>query len=458
MQNGEVKFTLKGKLEEWIEEGRKEKWFNEGWLNGNLYSQKEGGSTYNHGKLAFHKPKLVNIQAVYNENVDPIEAPINIWVKPTNKCDHGCNFCSYGHRTACPVTETMGMKDELTREKFMEFIDDCHYLGVKSFTFTGGGESTIHPNIVEALEKTYEYGIGVSMITHGGHLSGRKAELMHNADWLRVSLSETDPTSFRKVRHKSKGTFDTVVRNIENFSKNKKPSCYFGINYIIHEEITNKLYNDVKFFKDLGVDYVKFTPAYGAFPEKYMNEKLNLGTKDNPIDLQKRTRENSKLKEAKKEAGLNEYTDRDYWNYHGPYLRDYLEQISDAREDFQSDKFKVFDTILNDFMKSSNIERPTTKCPIMQTVPTLGADGGLYFCHDKTYAENGKYGNIYDMRFRDLWEHPETRRKMRELNPQCNCRHHCTYDDRNISALQMIGDLDNLDRYQPASQEHKNYP
>ena len=421
----------------------------------NFYADTKAVHVFSPSKMAFHKDKLVNIKEVFDGKSDTPMAPINMWVKPTNICDHACSYCSYCFGTDTPVVETIQHGDQLKREVMLGFIDDCGEMGVKSLTYTGGGESLVYPHITECFEKTLDLGIELSAITNGQTMEGKKAELLGKAAWVRVSLSETDPIRFKKERFRNKDTFNQLINNIKNFVKTKNSECKFGINYVINRGCADHIYNDVRFFKSLGVDYVKFTPAYGIRDETELFEiKI-------PGSTKVRFRENKKLMEVRREEGTGKYTFQDYMDYHGPYKDKYLEQINMAREDFQDNAvegFKVQSTIETDFSSTSTDERPVTRCPIIQIVPTLGADGGIYPCHDKTYMEGAQLGNINDMRFKDIWKSPKVLNIMRNLNPKVSCRHHCSYDQRNLLAEDMMANINKIDSFKPESNLHANFP
>lgn len=360
---------------------------------------------YNRSKLAFHKEKL---EAVSKGKITP---PVYVRIKPTNKCNHACYYCSYIPDNECPVSETINFKDEIPREKMLEILSDFKEMGVKAVTYSGGGEPLIYPFIEEIMEKTLEYGIDLSIITNGQELKGKKAEILKNAKWVRISSGESDPETFVKTRKRPEIMFFKLQENIRNFAKIKDPDCEFGINFVVQKENAGKVYDSVKYFKELGVNHIKITPCWMP----------------------------------------------DFLNYHKPFNASVIEQIEKARKDFQDETFSVYDTYENDFKLTGLSERKYAKCFIMQIIPVIGADSVVYFCHDKTYAKNGMLGSIKDKSFKELWFSKEAAKIFKEFNPMEECKHHCTYDSRNLSIMEMIKDLKNIDKYKPDSNRHKNF-
>lgn len=362
-------------------------------------------NVYNTSKLAFHPEKITSLA---NQR---ITAPIYVRIKPTNKCNHGCSYCSYAPNNECPVSEIINMKDEIPKSKLLEILDDFKEIGVKAVTYSGGGEPLIYPNISEIMKKTLDSEIDLSIITNGQKLSGEKAEILKNSKWVRVSSSENDAKIFSEIRKRPESWFYSLVNNIKNFAKIKNPDCELGINYVVYNDNFDRVYNSAKFFMGLGVNHIKFTPVY------------------NP----------------------------NFEEYHNPIKDKVMSQIEKARTEFSNPNFTIYDTYQNDFELTGLSKRSYPKCYINQIIPVIGADSIVYFCHDKTYTKNGALGSIKDMSFKELWFSKESKEKFDNFDPRISCKHHCTYDSRNILTGKMIKDPTNIKSYQPESDKHKNF-
>lgn len=361
---------------------------------------------YNTSKLAFHKNKLEDLAK------GAISPPIYVRIKPTNNCDHRCSYCSYSPDNECTVSETINLKDEIPREKMLEILEDFKEMGVLALTYSGGGEPLIYPHIPEILKKTLEYGIDLSIITNGQKLKNEKTELLKNAKWVRVSASECDAKTFTETRGRPESWFYELKENLMNFAKIKNPDCEFGINFVVHKGNADKIYDSVEYFRDIGTNHIKITPCWRT----------------------------------------------DFLEYHKPIMDSCLEQIAKARQDFSGKNFTVYDTYENDFKLTGINERKYSKCFVMQIIPVIGADSVVYFCHDKTYSKNGSLGSIKNKRFKELWFSEEASKIFKEFNPIESCRHHCTYDSRNLLAIEMLKNLNNIDKYKPENDEHRNFP
>ena len=352
-------------------------------------------------KIVWHPEKL---KSFLNGKVT---APLYVRIKPTNLCDHNCFYCSYDPEAKSRniLSEGFNRNDEIPREKMMEILKDFKEMGVKAITFSGGGEPLIYPYIEETMEKCLEYGIDLSIITNGQKLNGRKAELLAKAKWVRISLDTCTPETFEKSRNRPQKWFQELTENMKNFAKIKNKNCEFGINFVVHHLNWQEVYDAAKFFKEIGLNHVKFTPRWIEGREKWLE-------------------------------------------YHEPFKEKVIEQIKRAKKELVDDKFDIFDTYENDFLFTGNPERNYNRCFIMQTIPVIGADSKVYFCHDKTYTNHGLLGSIKDKSFKELWFSKEAAEIFKNFNPKVCCKHHCTYDTRNIfisDALSCFG-------------EHINFP
>lgn len=353
-----------------------------------MITQRYGGF-----KILWHQQKLKDLLE------GKVSAPIYVRVKPTNKCNHHCSFCSYDPKTG-DKTIRDGMNDrraEIPKDKMMEVLSDLSDIEVKAVTYSGGGEPLMYPYINEAMRKTLEYGINLSIITNGQNLNEKSAEILTNSHWTRISANASDAKSFRKIRAVPESWFYELEKNIADFARKKSSKCELGINFVVQIENADQIYRSVEYFRNLGVNHIKITPMWN----------------------------------------------QDFLRYHLPIKERVLEQVKKARDDFSDDKFIVYDTYENDFSLSSVSERKYTRCYIMQTVPVIGADCKVYFCHDKAYSTEGTLGSIEEKSFKDLWFSEESARIFETFNPKESCRHHCANDSKNVllnKAIDCYGD------------------
>jgi wyosine [tRNA(Phe)-imidazoG37] synthetase (radical SAM superfamily) len=339
---------------------------------------------YSNKKIVWHPDKLKSFLK------KEISAPIYVRVKPTNICNHHCYYCAYD--TKNPLVINSGRKDQIPYEKMMELLSDFREMGVKAVTYSGGGEPLTYPHIEEVLEKTIEYGIDLSMITNGQLIKGRVAELLKNAKWIRVSIDACDAKTFGETRRVPEEWFDELVNNLKNFASGKPASCILGVNFVVQEKNFDKVYDAIKLFRNIGVDNIKISPRHI------------------PDGSQK---------------------------YHEPFKKSVAEQIQKAKEEIKG--IDIHDDYENGIRLSMANDRNYQRCYIMQTIPAIGADMNVYFCHDKAWQGIGILGSIKNISFRELWFSNDAKKIFENFNPQAECRHHCTNDTKNTEINDYLG-------------------
>lgn len=353
----------------------------------------------------FHHPEKLN------SFLDgKVVTPIYVRVKPTNRCNHNCYYCAYDSEN--PNVQQFGRRDEIPNSKLMEILDDFRDMKVKAVTYSGGGEPLIHPDIVGILKRTLKYVIDMSMITNGQKLDGERAELLKSAKWVRVSLDSCNAKTFFDTRRRPESWFYELIKNIKNFAQIKDKDCRLGINFVVQEKNFNEVYDSIKLFRDLGVDNIKICPRH-----------------------------------------IIESSQK----YHEPFRETVIEQIKRAKEDIKS--VDIYDDYDNGIRLSMENERQYSRCYIMQTIPAIGADQNVYFCHDKAWIgkENGVLGSIKDQSFKQLWFSKETAEKFANFNPMQECGHHCTNNAKNKVIGMFLENPSCAQEFKNEDDMHKNF-
>lgn len=342
-------------------------------INSNKYSDK---------KIIWFPEKMKSFKD------DFVKPPIYVRIKPLNRCNHKCFFCVYNYDYS-GMHDNVKTQDILSKDKIVEILDDFKDMGVKAVTYSGGGEPLLHPDIIDILKKTKDNGIDLSMITNAQLLNGDKSKELYDSKWVRISSDYFNSKLFNKSRKLPEKKFFDVVNNIENFISNKNKKCNVSINYVITKMNYDKIYEAVEFYKQLKIDNIRLSPVWT----------------------------------------------NDFMEYHKIIKDSVIEQIKNARKDFQDENYKVYDSynITEDITK-----RHYTKCFVMQTIPAIGADGNVYTCHNKAYDKDGIIGNINDKRFKDMWFSDKTKEFFNSFNPQVMCNHQCANDSKNVFIHEMI--------------------
>jgi MoaA/NifB/PqqE/SkfB family radical SAM enzyme len=341
--------------------------------------------------------KIFNFPAKIQSFVEGnITAPLYVRIKPINLCNHGCFFCVYstGFRTKdggeeehiiSGMHEDMREEDIIPTKKMLEILEDLAAMGTKAVTYSGGGEPLMHPDIVQIMQKTLDLGLDLSIITNGQNLAKDRAEVLKHAKWVRVSMDYSNGHQMKRFRNVSEKSFDSIIKNIRSFSSIKNSECDLAVNYIVHKNNYKGLFDFTKLLKESGVENVRYSPMYVE----------------------------------------------NFYDYHQE-IREEVEAELTKISELIDEKFTV-NTTYNITPGSSHSKfRSYSNCYIMQTVPVIGADLGVYACHNKAYDGTGLIGTLKESSFKELWFSAETKHYMQNFNAKHKCMHECSNDRKNI--------------------------
>lgn len=212
-------------------------------------------------KLFWHIDEIKQIK-----DTGTTDAPVNVEIDLSNRCSHGCSWCHFAYtHTRGPL---VGKRDKpvghidggdlMDEQLAYRLLDQLAQAGVKSITWTGGGEPTLHP----LFDKIVWYADGLrfdqGLYTHGGHMSQERANLVKKyLTFVYVSLDECNAEDFAE----SKGVkrFDHVLSGIRNLVS-AEGKATVGIGFLLHRGNYSKVDDMVTLGKSLGVDYMQFRP------------------------------------------------------------------------------------------------------------------------------------------------------------------------------------------------------
>jgi MoaA/NifB/PqqE/SkfB family radical SAM enzyme len=310
---------------------------------------------------AYNDYKIINfpdkIQAFRHGR---ITAPIYVRIKPTNRCNHGCSWCTYSDGTKRPLDHGKGEhlqtgmhsamreRDMMPIGKALELLGDLYDMGTHAVTFSGGGEPLMHPEIVAMLNRCAALGIDYSIITNGQILRGDRATALLPARWVRVSMDYTNAEQMAKSRNTALGMFGDVMANLMDFAGIKPATCDLGVNFIVTRENHNGLVEFARTLRTVGVENVRFSPVYV----------------------------------------------RGFREYHAPIAESVRRQLQEAQA-LCHGGFSINTTYDIDSPGKQPV-RPFTRCLYAQTVPVVGADLNVYPCHNTAYSAAHVIGSIAD--------------------------------------------------------------
>jgi len=342
---------------------------------------------YSGFKIANHPAKLQSFRE------EKIVAPLYCRIKPTNRCQMACEWCVY-QSSFSGMHELAGNKDgwkkmkpqdidEIPTPKLLEIIQDLGDMGVKAVTFSGGGEPLLHPGLCDAMRLCLKLGINYSIITNGQALNGARADLLASAAWVRVSIDYANAEQMKSSRGTNDRAYEMVMENLTAFSKIKQPDCELSINWIVTLENHRSLFESALKLKACGVNNIRFSPVWRP----------------------------------------------DFVAYHAPLVGVVEKQMQTLRL-LQTDDFKVYSSYnLTDAQHGKT--RNHHRCYFLQITPSIGADLGVYGCHNVSYSKHGLLGSLKNQSFKTFWFSEDAKKAMEALDPIKVCGHQCAAHHKN---------------------------
>ena len=175
--------------------------------------------------------------------------PITCEIDPSNACNLNCSFCMY-------AKYLKRNRDILPWETYRNLLTELKILGVKSITFTGGGEPLMNPRFDNMVMKAYSLGFKIGLITNGTLLNEVKS--LYHFEFIRVSLDAYDEESYFKI--KGKNLFNKIIRNIKEAANSGKTDI--GVSYVVCKENVNGIQEIQETLKGSGIKYIQFKPAW----------------------------------------------------------------------------------------------------------------------------------------------------------------------------------------------------
>ncbi len=280
-------------------------------------------------------------------------SPITVELDMTNICNHRCPECSgwyFRNRT----------RDYLPNGLAKNIIRQLAKAKVRGLIFTGGGEPLCNPYTPEVVSMAKGLGLDVGFITNGSLLNEKNIEiLLKSCTWIRISLDAANKETFKKVHGMNGSMFNKIVDNIRLLVRLKSEldsSATIGVGYLTCDYTVSKMFEMVKFSKDLGVNYLQFRPMQMHNNGNFIYHKTDI---------------NKRIHKC-----LGESTD----------------------------KFNVvYSKHKYDMMGEENYGRNYDKCYGHQFATVISADGKMYVCCHTRGNEKYCIGDLRKNTFNEIW-------------------------------------------------------
>lgn len=331
--------------------------------------------------------------------------PISCWIAPTDVCNHKCSFCSVGERVG----------DSLRFTQITEFLSQLTEIGLKSVTFSGGGNPLLYKcresgkTLEDCIRFANSIGLEVALITNG------------------MPLKEWDG----ETGHRDEGSTRTRFTVVRNSWKNLSPEaldmltwCRISMSGLDHNHKEQEVYVP---------DFDQSKTALGfswIMSDSYQEDGHKHGWVSTPEDV----KDGDPLNPAKGHINAEdrlpwiESEIRKYVEKHNPR---YVRLLANCLE---PKLIKYRHRILEDMalridpkrvFSQNKPPRQPSKCFKVLTRPCLNACGGVFACDSVVLNQsaNHQFKNIWKIcewnEIRDVFDNPSKYNMPDGICPGC---------------------------------------
>jgi radical SAM protein with 4Fe4S-binding SPASM domain len=300
-------------------------------------------------KLLRHSDRVEKMLA--GETVYPVSVEIDL----ANVCNHKCPWCSYnGFRQENWV--------QFPDSRILSLIDELADVGVKSITFTGGGEPLVHRIAAEVFTHTHSRGIQFGLVTNGRRLENGVLAALKPAVFVRVSLDAGTTQTHQLLHGTALPEFDRILKNMANLRTVAGPSLTIGASFCVFDINLQEIDEAARKVKEAGGNYLEVRPV---FPTDWRG-----GGFTNPLTV-----------------GHVELAER---------------SLEFTKKQYDGDGFRTIGMI-HRFDQVTDRSKPYTKCQIGPLTTVINADGFIYHCCQQRGMPDFRAGSVLEKPFKDVW-------------------------------------------------------
>lgn len=309
--------------------------------------------------------------------------PVSVEMDLSNTCPHDCPFCSFG------TSESKGYRQQnwvqFDTSRAVRLMDELSEVGVKSITFTGGGEPLVHRDAAAILEKAASLGIEFGVVSNGFNLKGPAQRVIaKHSTFLRVSLDAGTPETHQFTHGTPFQQFNQILANIRATRELAGDRLTIGASFCVMDQNWKEIYAGAKSVKDAGGNYLEVRPT---FPTDWRGDGWGNALSPENID-------GAKI------------------------------ELEHARQHLQDERFQVIG-LIDRFDAIAAPEKRYDQCRIGPLVTVIGADGRLWHCCVQRGQEFFNIATIADKSFKDAWADANARKMSDNIDlSKCpRCRH-----------------------------------
>lgn len=283
--------------------------------------------------------------------------PVSVEFDLSNSCNHSCPWCSFnGFRQDNWVQFPM--------PRAVSLLGELADAGVKSITFTGGGEPLTHKHAPMLFQRAHELGLQFGVVTNGRLLFGPAREMIaKHATFCRVSLDAGTPQTHQLLHATPKPEFAIVLDNLQRTrdAAGGRPLT-LGASFCVFDCNVDEIAAAAAFVKSTGANYLEVRPVFAT---EWRGGGFSRALSDANVE---RARDN----------------------------------LAAAKDRLDSSTFRVIGMISR-FDQLQGAPKDFARCHIGPLTTVINADGYIYHCCQMRGLPNFRAGSVLEQSFKDVW-------------------------------------------------------
>ena len=334
----------------------------------------KNGVDYNSSSKLFRHLDRLNEWDKKGE-VYPVTASIDL----TNACNHHCPLC-------------IGVRPDnhsIPFEKLKGIVLQLKEDGAQAIGFAGGGDPSCYPKLAEAIRFVKDQGMDVGIYTNCYLLSDDAiSAILDCCTYLRISLDAGSPGIFKLTHGMDEKAFNKVLENIKKIVRLRKElnkKITIGAGYLVGPHTKTGIYDAVKLYKELGMDYIRIRPFFDG-------------------------------------TGVEQFNDEDIG-----IINDQVEKSLELKS---ADFSITYPEHRMDWMLKGNKDRPYKKCHGISFVAEITANQELYPCCHLSGNKRYLYGSLKENSFKEIWNSQKRKDAVDSIDFR-DCPNPCVFNTNN---------------------------
>lgn len=319
--------------------------------------------------------------------------PVEVNLDPVAECNLRCYFC-ITQRYLRDNRDEVGEMRVLPTDYMLRLVDFLADWGVRGLCISGGGEPTLHTDLLQVIEYASER-MDVALVTNATNLQGDILPLLR-CRWVALSVDAADANTYRIV--KGKNYFQKVISNIAHVTALRTETgskVDFCFKFLVLPDNQHQIYEACKLAKSLGVQDFHARPVDFERPD-VGGRKLELN------------------------------------------IASILAQFEKCHT-LENENFHVY-TVTHKFSPQFHVKHDFEECLASPILLPILQDGNAYVCVEKKMERDFRLGSCYPdpEKIMDWWGGDEHRELVRAVDiTQCS---RCVIGQYN----QQMGNLDKM--------------